>query len=64
MKKKTLGIIFIVIGVMAAIGSIPNKLYEKLANGPDLSNIVTLLLIIAFIVVGVVFVIKDSKKND
>ena len=61
-NKKTWGIVLLVFGIMAAIGAVPNKLYEKLES-PALSDIFTVLLIAFFIVRGIILIIQSKKDK-
>ncbi|MGM9551265.1 MAG: hypothetical protein ACI3XA_03325 [Clostridia bacterium] len=61
MKKKTIGIIMIVIGVMAFLGSFFQAQSPFAFRG--LSDIFAVLIMIALVVGGIVFVIKDKSAK-
>lgn len=63
MKKKVWGIVLLVLGVMALLGSVVNGTFAGLANGVDVSELTTLVLMIGMIVGGIVLLVK-SKKNE
>ena len=60
-KKRIWGIVLLVLGVFAAAGAAANGSFEKLSNGAGLSDIFTLLLMAALVVVGIVLIIKGKK---
>lgn len=62
MKKKTWGIILIVIGIMAFLGCLANGTFASYATGIALSDIVTILLMIGAIIGGIFLIIKGKNK--
>ena len=61
-KKRIWGIVLLVLGVMATFGATVNGTFEKMAQGLTLSNVVTILCMIALIVVGIILIIIGKKK--
>ena len=60
MGKQTGGIILLVLGIMALFGSIVNGTLARILSGEGnlVSNATTLILIMAMIVCGIVFIAK------
>ena len=58
-KKRIWGIVLLVLCVMAVFGSIVNGSFEQMAGGLTLSNIVTLGVMAAMAVGGIVLIISD-----
>ena len=62
MKKKTLGIILLVIGILAIVGALSNGTFANYANvGIGLSDIVTIALEIGAVIVGLVLIVKGDN---
>ena len=65
-KSKSLmitGIILLVLGILANIGCAANGTYADFAAGMDVSNIVTLSLLIAMPVSGIAMIIKNVMNK-
>ncbi len=60
MKKKTWGIILLVLGIMSVLGSVANGAFAEYANGVSLSELVSILIMIVMIVGGIVLISKNK----
>lgn len=61
MKKKTWGIILVIIGVMAILGSVANGSFANYFKyGVGISEITTIVLEIAFVVGGIRLISKSE----
>ncbi len=59
------GIIMLVFGVIGIYGCTQNGMFEKMStNGADLSDIVTILLVVGLILGGAFIAYKSAKKNN
>ncbi len=57
------GIVLLIIGLLANFGASVNGTYADFAAGMDVANIVTLSLLIAIPVAGIVMIIKNVMKK-
>ena len=64
MKKKIWGAILLALGVMALLGSAVNGIFADFANGVDVSELTTLVLMIGMTVGGIVLLVKSKKKEE
>lgn len=64
MKKKIWGIVLLVLGVMALLGSAVNGTFAGFANGVGVSEMTTLVLMIGMIVGGVVLLVRSKKTEE
>ena len=62
-KKRIWGIILLALGIMSILGASLNGTFVKMSSGMDLSNIVTVVLMIGLIVVGAVLIITGKKSK-
>lgn len=60
MKKKTWGIILLVLGVMSLLGSIANGTVAGYANGVGIPELTSLALTLGFIIGGIVLINKGK----
>lgn len=60
-KKRVWGIVLLVLGLMAIFGSIVNGSFANYANGVGISEITSIILMIAMVVGGIVLIIKGKK---
>lgn len=60
MKKGIWGIILIVIGIAAFLGSTVNGTFADFTNGIDIAGLTTIGLMIACVVGGIVLLIKKD----
>lgn len=63
MKKKTVGIVLLVLGVLSLIGSIGNGSFAGYLDGVDASELVTILLTVGFIGGGILLILRDKPEN-
>lgn len=64
MRKKTIGIILIVLSVMSVFGGIVGDTYQRMASSPDLSDVGMIMFQILFVVGGIVLISKDRKESS
>lgn len=64
MKKKTWGVVLLVLGVMAILGSVVNGSAAEYANGVDLSEFTSILLEIAMVVGGIILIMKGKNGHS
>lgn len=62
MKRRTWGIILLVLGIMSIFGASVNGTFAEFANGIGISEITTVALMIALIVGGIILIVKNKKE--
>ena len=61
MKKKTIGIILLVLGILAVIGGIANGTYAKIGSMNPITAATVIILEAGFIIGGIILILKGNK---